>query len=75
MKLTYKRISVLRMLNEWPHDYHSPSELGLRAGKIYNESSSWATGALKPLFSEGLVERSADGHYRITLAGQEALHA
>jgi len=74
VRLTSKQYQVLQILNSWHQDFRGPSEIGTVAGKTYNHASSWAIGALKPLHAAWLVERSPDGHYRITLAGQEALH-
>ena len=74
MRLTDKRIQVLSIMNNWPDDFWSPTEIGGVAGKTYVQASGWASGALRPLHRAGLVERSVDGHYLITQAGQEALH-
>lgn len=62
-ELNDKQKMFLKLLKDGA--WHSPTELGMAAGKDYGAASGYASSTLKALVGLGKVERSPRGQYRL----------
>lgn len=69
-ELTDKQQQVCDILAKHGHSM-GPTDIGVKAGKPYNNASAWATGALKALVKFGLVRRHDGGLYSLVEDGNE----
>ena len=67
---TYK--DILKYLMVKHPNYVSPSEIGVEVGGVTKSGikrhSAWASPKMKKLVSWGFVERSSNGHYKVSKA-------
>lgn len=68
--LTFKQRWMFSFIAKQQSEWISPTIVGMAYGKDYNSSSSCASPTLLRLVSQGLLERSEKGKYRLSQKGK-----